>query len=367
MKRIKEIYSIVLVLGICICICMGCRQNDDSAYFNGEIQYIEDTIENIIHVKSDTVSLEGANYGWMAVHDSLMIFFNPKLADRFYNIFNINTGEEIGSFCNKGGGPDEVVAVGPIFQFFKEDDELKTLLFAVNEEKLLIWNITQSIKQATTIIDRVIPYAWRTENAGACYNEIFLQDKNTLLAKVSAISIGEDDATLPIIQKRTVDTNKCLKNYSTFKQSIKNGKASIMAESFFYSNDALKPDGTKVVQAMSHLPQLNIIDLQTGKVVGYRLGDEVDFSLFKGEKVIYNYYSRLRVDDNYIYATYWGKAPWGRYDISYINMIHVFDWNGKLVQKIAMDHAIAEMWIDPVRNRLYTTTPEADNVFYTDL
>ena len=62
-----------------------------------------------------------------------MFFMNPKLPDRFYNIFNINTGEEIGTFCNKGGGPEEATAVGPISQFFERENELKTLLFAPNE------------------------------------------------------------------------------------------------------------------------------------------------------------------------------------------------------------------------------------------
>lgn len=50
---------------------------------------------------------------------------------------------------------------------------------------------------------------------------------------------------------------------------------------FFYSNDAIKPDGTKVVQAMVHLAQLNILDLETGHVSGYRLEGEPDFSVLK--------------------------------------------------------------------------------------
>ena len=50
-----------------------------------------------------------------------MFFLNSKLPDRFYNIFNINTGEEIGTFCNKGGGPEEAAAFGPIFNFLKKE------------------------------------------------------------------------------------------------------------------------------------------------------------------------------------------------------------------------------------------------------
>lgn len=80
-----------------------------------------------------------------------------------------------------------------------------------------------------------------------------------------------NEATLPVYQKRTFDTNKLLESYSSYKKSIKNSEASILPESFFYSNDAFKPDGTKVVQAMVNLPQLNILDVETGQTVGYRM------------------------------------------------------------------------------------------------
>ncbi|MFS3008031.1 BF3164 family lipoprotein [Bacteroides thetaiotaomicron] len=364
MKRVKTI-SYLLILSLYF--CTSCHENNDSTYFNGEIRYIEDNIKNFENIKLKPVALNGANYGWMAVYDSLMFFMNPKLSDRFFNVFNVDTGKEIGTFCNKGGGPDEVFSIGPIFQLFTEENDLKTLLFAPNEEKLLIWNITQSIRQGKTVLDKIIPYAWRIENKGACYNEMFLLDKNTLIAKVDAFPINDEEATLPFCQKRTVDTNKCLQSYSIYKQAIKNDKASIISEAFFSSNDAFKPDGTKIVQAMIHLPQLNIIDVQTGKVVGYRLKDNVDFTIFEGKKEIKDYYVRLQVDDNYIYVMYWGKVPWERNEIPFINTVYVFDWNGKMLRKMVTDHAINGMWIDTVRNRLYTTEPTTDDVFYCDL
>ena len=74
------------------------------------------------------------------------------------------------------------------------------------------------------IMDRTIPYTWRTENQSACYHEMFLQDKDILFTKVAVFPFGDDDAALPIWQKRTVDTNKCLSTYSIYKRTIRNGK-----------------------------------------------------------------------------------------------------------------------------------------------
>ena len=349
-------------------VCIGCHEkHDDSLFFYGEIQTIKDSGKETKKVALKPVFLDGTNFGYIAVYDSLMFFMNPKLPDRFYNIFNINTGEEIGTFCNKGGGPEEATAVGPISQFFERENELKTLLFAPNEEKLFVWNITQSIARGTTIMDRVIPFAWRDENMGACYNEMYLQDDNTLLARVDPVPLSDDEATLLFYQKRTLDTNEALKNYSIYKQAIKEGEASLISEAYFASADAFKPDGTKAVQVMGHLQQLNILDFETEQVVGYRMEGGESFSALREKTNIKNYYVEVQADDNYIYALYWGKDRWGMSEIPYINTIHVFDWHGRLVQKVETDYDIDKMFLDTVRNRLYITRPKADDIFYLNL
>lgn len=118
MERIKYIFCFIFLSIVCISCHEGC---DDSTYFNGKIRIIEDNSKAVKKVSLKNVILNGANFGYIAVYDSLMFFFNSKLPDRSYNIFNINTGEEIGTFCNKGGGPEEAAAFGPIFQFLKKE------------------------------------------------------------------------------------------------------------------------------------------------------------------------------------------------------------------------------------------------------
>ena len=111
-----------------------------------------------------------------------------------------------------------------------------------------------------------------------------------LLAKVQSVPLGGGDATLPFYQQRTINTNKLLKNYSIYKKSIINRDSPTTAQTFSSSNDACKPDGTKVVQAMLYLPQLNILDVETGQVVGFRMKGAPDFSIFEDEKDVYNIY-----------------------------------------------------------------------------
>jgi hypothetical protein len=182
------------------------------------------------------------------------------------------------------------------------------------------------------------------------------------------LPLSEEEASVPFYQKRTIYSDELLQNYTIYKKSVRNGEAAIIPESFFSSNDAIKPDGTKIVQALANLPQINIIDTHTGEVSGFRTKQTPGFSFFETKMEDRNiYYMRVQADDNYIYASYWGKGPWESNDTPFINTIHVFDWHGKLLYELISDQAIYEIWLDPVRNRLYTTDMRTDDVFYLDL
>jgi len=153
------------------------------------------------------------------------------------------------------------------------------------KKKMFIWNITQSVKQGTTVIDTIISYASEKDNKSTPYGSFFFQKDNTLLAKVQSVPLGNGDATLPFYQQRTIDTNKLLKNYSIYKQSVKDRDSPTTAQTFSSSNDACKLDGTKVVQAMLYLPQLNILDVETGQVVGFRMKGPLIFLSLKMRKM----------------------------------------------------------------------------------
>lgn len=359
----KTLWFTLILIGF-----IDCTQYSDSTYFNGDIYSIDKRMKKVKNVVLTPVPLDGTNFGGIAVYDSLMFFWNTKLPDRFFNAFNLDTGKEIGTFLNKGQGPDEIIAISTIYQFFEEENELKTLLFAANEKKIFKWNISQSIEQNTTVIDTIIPYSCSTENNGACYNYIFRKNDNVLFTHVQSMTLNDEEASLPFYQKRTLYSDKLLKEYLVYKKSIKNEEASIIPEAFFGSNDAFKPDGSQIAQAMTRLHQINILNTETGEIIGYRMEGSPDFSIFKKKKKIINFnYVRVQADNDYIYASYWGKETWGQKEIPFINTIHVFDWNGRWIQELITDHPVHEMCLDRVRNRLYTTNADTDEVFYLEL
>ena len=138
-----------------------------------------------------------------------------------------------------------------------------------------------------------------------------------------------------------------------------------------YSFDAIKPDGSKIVQAMRKVPQINIIDTRTGETVFYRLANVSRVSLFDSRwDDGYIYYNSIQVDNDYIYATYWGDKEW---DASFgskcpfMHIIHVFNWNGEMIYELKTDRVFFRIALDPVRNRLYTADLDTDEMYYIDL
>lgn len=358
-KKIKIITLYAIVLGAFVC----CNKNKDDKYFNGDILYLNNR-HKVLNVTSKDVKMYGANYGMIAVYDSLLICWNPKLANYFFNIFNVDTGEEIGSFCNRGQGPEDAASINCIYQFFKKENDLMTLLYAANEGKLFFWNLSKSIENRKTVFDTIVSYK---------NNRIFFQfykSEDILFAYKPSDYLNKEEVATPFYEKRTILTNHLIQDYPIYKkQSVRNSSAAAVntLDFFFYTWDVIKPDGSKIAQAMRHLPQINILDTNTGDVVGYRLQNSPDYSLLEKDMEFMNiYYNSIHADDKYIYASYWGKGPWDTNN-PFLNTIHVLDWSGKLLYKLMADRPYFRIWLDQVRNRLYTTDYTTDEVYYLDL
>ncbi|MDR2586144.1 MAG: hypothetical protein LBC84_08015 [Prevotellaceae bacterium] len=359
MKR--KIFNSTL-LGIVIGIFVCCTINKDKEIFNGEIQYIDDSHKVIKNITSRPVLMsDGIPTGLIAVYDSLLICWNSE-RDHFFNIINLDTGKEIGNFCEIGRGPREAISVNCIVQLFKKENDICTYLWAYNESRLFLWNISQSIEKRKTIYDTIVDYEKNR------YFFLFSLSEDELFVNRPSDYLAIDEITMPFYEKRTISTQAILQDYRIYtKATLLNGDIGN-----FYTWDVMKSDGSKIAQAMKRLPQINILDTHTGDVIGYRIKNSNDFShlLLDTDVDIEIHYINIHADNNYLYATYWGKEPWpGRIEdgFPFVNIIHIFDWNGKQLYELITDQSFFHIWVDPVRNRLYTINMNTDEVYYLDL
>jgi hypothetical protein len=371
MDKIRSIFKFTCLL--ITVILTGCHKSSDDSVFNGEIRLIDDVLKTE-KVKLKEVKLDGPFYGVPSVCDSFMIFWNTKLAESFFNAFNPNTGEYIGDFCNKGGGPEDAYDLPLIYQFYIEKEDITTLLYAHHEKKLMIWNISKSVEHRKTVFDTIIPYKRTSETGLSEFLYMFRLDEDTMVTYVTSelLSIQGDMASTPYYQKRTIYSNQPVRDYKLYnKEIIKRKGNSKVSPNFFYSSfDCIKPDGSKIVQGMRRLCQINIIDLTIGQVTGYRIKNTCDFSIFNTDmKDIKDYYTHIQADDNYIYALYLGEKtdhhPSAKPKEPHI--VHLFDWNGNLIKKIDLDHPIHKLAIDRCNNLLYVLNAMEDRLFVCDL
>lgn len=358
------------------CGCPG-ENKEDKECFNGEICIVNNSV-SAKTVQCTALSIDGVYSGPVFVYDSLLFYYPMnRTSSSFYEIYNLKDLTLMGRFCNKGGGPDELLAATTITHFYKEDGDLKVLLYGGNEKKIREWNVSKSLSEGKTIFDRDCTFGWDVDGHVTVYNNLFRLNKDTVFVVTPSVPITLDQEliSLPVYEKRSVETNKKVQSYPIFKKYPENNNVNVNSlynilspERFLTSFYCIKPDLTKVVQALMFMPQINILDLESGLVKGYRTNAAVDFSIFKRniEKVDYCYTS-VAANDEFIYALYWGEKITDDEEEKNPCVVHVFNWNGNLVNKIDLGVYINQITLDETNNLLYGREYNSDYVYMFDL
>lgn len=357
-----------------ICLLTGCSDPyNDSDYFNGEIYPIEENVPTETPTRHK-IEMEGVYMGPVFVYDSLLFYYPMNHSAKYaYEIYNLKNDSLIGEFHRKGNGPNEFTALTTIVDFFKEGDDLKTLLYAGFDKKLITWNISKSIEKQTTIIDTVIPFDWEVDQHATIYNTIFRITEDTVLALVptEAITLDQQSVSLPVTEKRRISDNKCIETYDVYKQYPEGNGENVFSPynrlsprrflTFFCS---IKPDQTKLVQALMYLPQINIIDLNTGDIKGFRFTDSYNFSVFKRNVEKVNYcFTNVVCDNQYIYTLYSGVNITDKENTGPEHLIYVFNWDGELIKKFDLGVNVNHLFLDHSNNRLYAREYHSDYTY----
>jgi hypothetical protein len=228
-----------------------------------------------------------------------------------------------------------------------------------------IFNITQSVAQKRTVLDTVFDFSWR-KNFIAPFIFVFRYDDSTVLARQqpAKITLDSDIYSLPQYLKINHKTNETERTYTLYADSVYNPDAHRLNEEFYLTFDLISPDRQKIAMCMKLLAQINILDLNTGKVQGIRIKHTPGFDYLKGNVDDYKYYYHfLDVDEKYIYALYVDKKYAEVKESVNSQIIHVFDWNGNFVRKLFVDEGLDFIKIDAEKRLMYGTNLTAEKVF----
>lgn len=367
----RLLYSILFILLLCCCN----SSFTDNDYFAGEINLIKDSLP-VKDIQPESIEIDGIYKGPIFVYDSLLIYYPMNFtATSSYEVYNLNNKSLLGKFCNRGGGPNEIISLTLVSHFYTENGDLKTLLYGGNEKKLVEWNISKSLAKQTTVFDQVVPYDWDVDSHVIPYNKLFRISSDTIWVTVPStfLTIDNELISLPVYEKRTISTNRQVQKYDIFYKIPENNgdkvqSALLSPERFLESFYCMKPDGSKIVQAMLFMPQVNILDLRSGGVEGFRINPFIRFSTFKENigKINYNFTS-VAVDDRFIYALYWGRSIKDKNEKKQSNIVYVFDWEGNLVNKLGLGKYVEHIFLDEKNHILYGREYTSDYVYAYDL
>ncbi len=337
---------------VCCCFLAGCAAENDEQYFDGDIVRVSHP-EKVFELQPDTVYLDGAYFGFIASNDSLMVFWNARDNNFMFSVFDLSNGQFLGSFGRKGKGQNEFYDVFPISSIYKDNEQAKAVICAHTENKMAIWNITESVNSGTTVYDTIFPY----QSTLSLYEAFMDIRSNSVYVHHMPYMPFENDSKfyeLPFVNKVDINTGTITKR-QLFKKKIEViPPESIMANWIVRSHSAMKPDGTKMAMGMVFMPQLNILDFATDKQTGYRIGaGEEGFSRFSRKKEDYTYYCpAIQADDDFIYMAYfndlYSNAGKG------LDTIYVFDWDGNPVAELKLRTPISGFCVNPNKRCIYT-------------
>lgn len=327
---------------------------------------IVEDIEVSDTLMGEKIVFDSINSGMISLCDSLAFFYNPRMPDYQYYCFNINTGKHVCNFFPLGRGNGEFLNVTPIMQQYTENGEVKAFFIAINEEKAGIFNITESVKQKTTVCDTVFDFKWRSKYTRP-FVYVFKYDEDSFMAYKRGVqlTIEEHKYSLPQFVMINSSTGDIERTYHLYNEpALYNPVAADWNGSFYLSWNLMKPDKSKMAMFMTLLPQINILDIETGALKSIRIAGEPGFEYLKGRvEDLKEFYLFSDADDKYIYALYAPKSYTDPKVTIEKCMLHVFDWEGNFVYKLYISEALNQIRVDLKNKVVYGVSFSTEEVF----
>jgi hypothetical protein len=348
-----------------IILLLNCTTRNDAYYFNNDVTiYDSDTIPSY-SVTGNIVNLDDIYAGYISVYDSIIFFISNSYPDYLVYSFNLNSTKLLGKFFKKGNGPGEFLRLTHQQQYDINGSDIRIWGRDFLSKNIDLFNITKSVAQETTVIDSTLTLDWK--KYGDTFAKLFILDNDEKLANFYN-EAGEQNKMLPNFILYNAKEEE-IKEYKLYNNPLRT-ESGFTYSNYYQSVDRIKPDRTKIAMAMRAIGQINIIDIPTGKIISSRLKSSPDFDYLTTNDInkLRIYYIGAGADDNYIYGLYSDTPAFSHGEFIYPFLgktVNVFDWEGKFVAKIVLDHHTEDIAFDPVRKKLYCMDIE-DNLYSYD-
>lgn len=339
MKKYSFLQVTVLLL------CISCNGRQEYNPFDAEIHYVTPEVTDTIYgtpVCTLFTDGEPMEYILSAVYDSLLILETYKV-ERLMAIADLNTGNIIGKYIDKGRGPGELLSVTDVKCFRRNDSIMVTLYDMTGQDNFVELNVTEMMttgKPRFRQLGKIIPVTLKACEWTDSSNLYYRLDDNYLK-----------------LQEIDKSGTRLGKSYNLFPD-IPATQASIMSFGMVLNSNALK-----VCIAMVGFPELNFLDMDTGERMSVVYDEKLDFKkifdLFVTqyrypEKSIGNVFDT--VDAICLYTV--DECVDDLYAVDFL----IFDWDGNFKCRLMLNENCKQCVFDSENKLLYAVIE--DDVLY---
>lgn len=339
--KLFVVYSMLLLI--------ACTDNND--YYKADIMKefhvgtCEDTIRGELFASSDI------NISGIELHDSILIIMGSSSAPNLFYMYDVNSKDLMFSFGRIGHSNDEFINA-PIYCYFDSDGNRSRMLVP-DEMTTKVIDFDETIRQKKGVFGKSRNHRYD----GDIF--FFLNGDTTIARKALSYIDPRDKIFFPPKVTRYVGNQS--KEVIIYPQIIKSDNIGLLH--FLYGSELrIKPDKSMVVEALCLIDIINIIDVNTGRVVGIKESGTYSFedvekiqSVTDLEDKMIAYNHAMYITDNYIYLLQ------DRCSITELNgkevadfpVLLVLDWDGELIGEVYLDKGIYSFTCDEKNALLY--------------
>lgn len=317
---------------ILLCISLFTACTGKSILKDSEIRYIQN-FPFTQTISGEKINLELLGVSTFFIIDTFLITKNHNM-DYYLTIYSLNHLYKIKSFIPHGRGANEFLDFTYCDYYQKDSNQIHLYFTDINQRALFEFDLTQSLAQGKTITSPL-----------ANFRSVYFKTKYKNGMTIYSRTYDPVKKELSYVRHNLQD--------SVFERFILYENINDLSHNKVGSADKIKPNFTKLAQAMIQFDQINIIDFKNRKNISITTSNHFTQQSDNNNQEPIIYYSDLACSNEYIYALY-PKQPITQWSVKEKKSeIQVFTWEGEAVCKILIPEYLLYIQVDKENKLLY--------------
>ncbi len=352
----------LILLALIVIAGMSCSGDKDKK----QSKKREGSFDKVYSVTGEEILKEEYNVLSLYFIDKYLLASLRNTDEYFFTLYDLATNKKVMNLFPYGNGPGEFSSGYSYQHYEKEDGKLYVWIHDYQRFKLIKIDITRSVEENKTVIDKVVKTGTRDSFFVDMYfGAIFYLDSTKLVGTTSNLSLKMKRFVVynPIedtIIKAVAPFPEV--KYDFTKKDEGYGRLMYIYNQLYIAGLGMKPDESLFASAMSMFNRLDIFDANGNVTNSYVDDDNISENLIKeylssnldnvSKVPVKNYYADVSVTDRFIYALYQNRLD-SAWRTSVPVKVRIFNWKAEPVCTIDIPDFLQHISVDENNGILY--------------